>query len=110
MVLGRLRCDQYTILWSARDGLGKNLESTESSRVYWHSRRGMLELDLILVPFVETCYESLAESDQASYRALLDCEDTELYAWLMQRKEPQSEDLKAIVQRIVQHHASAAGT
>ena len=28
-------------------------------RIRWHSRRGMLELDLILVPFAEQHFESL---------------------------------------------------
>ncbi|WP_178102777.1 succinate dehydrogenase assembly factor 2, partial [Pseudomonas sp. DE0010] len=28
-------------------------EATELNRLYWHSRRGMLELDVLLVPFVK---------------------------------------------------------
>ena len=36
----------------------------EYKRIAWHSRRGMLELDLILVPFVEEHLRGLAEDDQ----------------------------------------------
>ncbi len=75
----------------------------EARRVYWHSRRGMLELDLILVPFVEQQYANLTEEQQHAYRALLACEDTEIYAWMMQRSQPEEESLRPIVQRIVQH-------
>lgn len=75
----------------------------EARRVYWHSRRGMLELDLILVPFVEQQYSSLSEADQQAYQALLACEDTDIYAWMMQRSQPEEESLRPIVQRIVQH-------
>ncbi|MBP8184335.1 MAG: succinate dehydrogenase assembly factor 2, partial [Pseudomonas sp.] len=28
------------------------VDSTELNQLFWHSRRGMLELDLLLVPFV----------------------------------------------------------
>lgn len=82
----------------------------EVRRVYWHSRRGMLELDLILVPFVEQQYENLNEGDQQAYRALLECEDTDIYAWMMQRSEPQEESLRPIVQRIVQHATTDRGS
>ncbi|MFK7733439.1 MAG: succinate dehydrogenase assembly factor 2 [Pseudomonadales bacterium] len=81
----------------------------EARRVYWHSRRGMLELDLILVPFVEQQYSSLDEADQQAYRALLECEDTDIYAWMMQRSEPDEESLRPIVQRIVQHATTHRG-
>ncbi|MEM8498800.1 MAG: succinate dehydrogenase assembly factor 2 [Pseudomonadota bacterium] len=78
----------------------------DARRVYWHSRRGMLELDLILVPFVEQQYSDLSEADQQAYRSLLECEDTDIYAWMMQRSEPKEESLRPIVQRIV-HHAKS---
>lgn len=82
----------------------------DARRVYWHSRRGMLELDLILVPFVEQQYSSLAEPEQRAYRALLECEDTDIYAWMMQRSEPEEESLRPIVQRIVQHATRDRGS
>lgn len=31
-------------------------DETELKRLYWHSRRGMLELDVLLVPFVQEVY------------------------------------------------------
>jgi len=63
----------------------------------------MLELDLILVPFVEQLYTTLTEELQNDYKALLECEDTDIYAWLMLRGEPAEPKLQAMVQRIVQH-------
>ncbi|MGB2041675.1 MAG: succinate dehydrogenase assembly factor 2, partial [Porticoccaceae bacterium] len=39
------------------------------NRLMWASRRGMLELDLILQPFVENTYDSLAEDDQLRFEA-----------------------------------------
>lgn len=73
----------------------------EYKRLYWHSRRGMLELDVLLIPFLEEVYPGLPDEDKARYRKLIDCEDTEIYQWFMQRERPQDEDLQVIVDMIV---------
>lgn len=75
-------------------------------RLYWHSRRGMWELDLLLIPFLEHCYDGLGEEDQAAYRALIEGEDQDLFAWLMQR-EPPAPHFQRIVTMIQQHAANA---
>ena len=51
------------------------------NRLLWGSRRGMLELDLVLTPFVENVYESLSEEDQQRYQRLLLEQDQDLFAW-----------------------------
>ena len=68
--------------------------------VLWQSRRGMLELDLLLMPFCQDQYPDLPEHKQASYRALLFHEDNLLYAWLMGFAIPRQASLSAIVQDI----------
>ncbi len=60
---------------------------TEVKRLYWHSRRGMWELDQLLVPFVEERYLQLDEADRERYRLLLDCEDQDMFGWFMRRAE-----------------------
>lgn len=77
-------------------------DDREYKRLVWHSRRGMLELDLLLVPFVKEAYPSLPEADQARYRQLIDCEDNDLFAWFMQRNRPEDPDLARIVDLILQ--------
>ncbi len=39
-------------------------EQSELNRLFWQSRRGMLELDVLLVPFVKEVYPDLDEEDQ----------------------------------------------
>ena len=70
------------------------------NRLRWASRRGMLELDLILGHFVEGPFELLEESDQLRFEALLECEDQNLFLWLMKRGQPDSPDLQRIVRII----------
>ncbi|MEH6565189.1 MAG: succinate dehydrogenase assembly factor 2 [Halopseudomonas sp.] len=73
----------------------------EVKRLYWHSRRGMLELDLLLIPFLQEVYPTLDEADKERYRVLLECEDQDMFGWFMQRGEPDDPDLKRIVRMIL---------
>ena len=72
-------------------------------RLYWHSRRGMLELDLVLVPFFEACYVGLSEQDKLRYQQLLACEDQDLFRWFLGREKPADEELDAIVSLIIEY-------
>ena len=74
------------------------------NRLMWASRRGMLELDLILQPFVENTYDSLCEDDQLRFEALLEREDQQLFLWLMKRERPTDPDTQRIVQIIHDQH------
>jgi antitoxin CptB len=75
---------------------------SEYKRIYWASRRGMLELDLVLMPFVEQRLRELPAADQQRYVRLLECEDTELFAWFLQRQQPQDAEHAAIVDIILE--------
>ena len=70
------------------------------NRLVWASRRGMLELDIILAPFVENVYDSLTEDDQLRFEVLLECEDQTLFMWFMQREQPTDPNMQRILQII----------
>ncbi|WP_459874510.1 FAD assembly factor SdhE [Halomonas shantousis] len=78
-------------------------ENVNINRLYWHSRRGMWELDLLLVPFLEHRYRELSSQDQALYRTLIDNEDQDLFVWLMRREWPEDDGLRRIVKMIVEY-------
>lgn len=69
----------------------------DTKRLWWGSRRGMLELDLILMPFLENVYPTLAPDDQVSYQRLLEEQDQDMYAWFMRREDPVNTELQRIV-------------
>lgn len=75
----------------------------EVKRLQWQSRRGMWELDLMLVPFVRDCFKDLDTADRERYEKLLECEDQDLFVWLMQRDLPEDSDHKVILQKIIQY-------
>lgn len=80
----------------------------ERNRLFWGSRRGMLELDLILLPFLEHTYPDLDQVDKERYWKLLECEDQDMFAWFLRRQDPEDSELKRIV-HIVRNTTVPAG-
>ncbi|MFK3771953.1 succinate dehydrogenase assembly factor 2 [Pseudomonas xanthosomatis] len=77
------------------------VEQTELNRLFWHSRRGMLELDVLLVPFTQEVYPTLSEEDRELYRRLLTCEDQDMFGWFMERNESEDAELQRMVRIIL---------
>lgn len=73
----------------------------EMKRLFWHSRRGMLELDVLLLPFLQEAYSDLEPADKERFSKLLTCEDQDMFGWFMQRSEPEDPDLKRMVRMIL---------
>lgn len=69
----------------------------ERNRLFWGSRRGMLELDLVLLPFLDNVYPGLAQEDKERYWKLLECEDQDMHGWLLKREDPEDPELMKIV-------------
>ena len=71
-------------------------------RLRWACRRGMLELDVLFMPFVEQAYDNLSIADKAVFERLLACQDPELFAWFMGHETCEDQELNAMVQFILQ--------
>ncbi len=69
----------------------------ERHRCYWRSRRGLLELDLLLPPFVKARFDSLSGAQVSALQRLLDCEDQDIWDWFQRRATPGDAELVAIV-------------
>jgi antitoxin CptB len=76
------------------------VDVAEVNRMRWAARRGMLELDLLLEPFVNEHYAGLSESDRATFERLMTCQDQDLFAYLMQRVQPEDAVLARMVEQI----------
>lgn len=76
-------------------------DKAENDRVYWHSRRGMLEIDLALMPFSREVFPDLSVEDKAIYVRLLEEEDQDLFAWILQRSKPEDAVLAQMIDTIV---------
>jgi succinate dehydrogenase flavin-adding protein (antitoxin of CptAB toxin-antitoxin module) len=69
-------------------------------RLRWRSRRGMLELELALKPFVDSRLESLSPAEQARYARLLEHDDWDIFDWVQGKREPEDAELRALVEEI----------
>ena len=73
----------------------------ETSRLRWQCRRGMRELDELLLGYLEACYENADEAEKAAFREVLTLADPELNAYLLQRQVPSSESIARVIDRIL---------
>lgn len=70
-------------------------------RMTWHCRRGMLELDVVLEPFMRQHFRQLSFADQQCFEKLLACEDQDLFSWVMRRTQPEDADLQRILSLVL---------
>ena len=80
------------------------MKDLNKRKLFWHSRRGMLELDLLLVPFFQDVFDDLAVEDQTLYRDLLVLEDQDIYALLMGSNHSEHTKYAAITTKILAHN------
>ena len=71
------------------------------ARLRWACRRGMLELDVLFMPFVDEAYDDLSVEDQFTFERLLTGQDPELFAWFMGHEVCEDKELNAMVQHIL---------
>ncbi|MEM1244594.1 MAG: succinate dehydrogenase assembly factor 2 [Pseudomonadota bacterium] len=72
------------------------MSDIEKKRLYWACRRGMWELDLLLIPFFKHCFDTLTPNQQKQFTALLNLPDPQIYAWLMGQDEVEQKYLTII--------------
>ena len=75
-------------------------DSREQSRLLWQCRRGMLELDLMLMPFVEQHYSRLDSKERAALQTLLGHPDQLLLDILMGHSVPHDRDVANVAKQI----------
>ncbi|MGH8030606.1 MAG: succinate dehydrogenase assembly factor 2 [Arenimonas sp.] len=73
---------------------------SEESRLRWRCRRGMRELDQLLLRYLDREWPTASESQRAVFLRLLDCEDDKLWRWVMGRERPEEDDLDVLVRHI----------
>lgn len=81
-------------------------DSDNMPRLAWACRRGMLELDLLLGKFLHGVYPFLAQEEKLIFIRLLNCQDPELFSWLMGKTVPEDPVLATMVTRIREHARS----
>lgn len=76
-------------------------DSKRRARLAWACRRGMLELDVLFMPFVEQAFDELPEQQQLVFERLLTCDDPDLFAWFMGHQKCDDPELAQMVNTIL---------
>jgi len=70
------------------------------SQLVWRCRRGVRELDVLMMRFLESEYPSLSNAEQLAFQRLLEVQDPTIMDWLFAKIVPDDAELLAIVQRL----------
>ena len=68
------------------------------SQLAWRCRRGMRELDLLLLRWVEQRFDTAAAEERTLFARLLETPDPQLALWLFGAERPAHEGLDRLVQ------------
>ena len=77
------------------------MDKTEMARLRWRCRRGMKELDLLLLGYVEREFVAAAPAEQAAFRLLLSMPDPEILALLTGRSVTDDVHLAQIIESLL---------
>lgn len=74
--------------------------SDQLTRLRWQCRRGMLELDLFFMSFLEHGFSQLDKDEQQVFERLLKMEDQLLFEYLMKQKDPADSAIAHVIEKI----------
>ena len=75
-------------------------DEIELKRMRWRSRRGLLELDIIIERFLNSDFDTLSFEELAAYRELLTWEDNDLLDLVNAKVEADVPHLQPIIDRL----------
>tara|TARA_B100001094_G_scaffold295291_1_gene316521 strand:- start:3327 stop:3575 length:249 start_codon:yes stop_codon:yes gene_type:complete len=75
-------------------------ELMDKPRLNWACRRGMLELDSLLRPFLQQQYDALSLEEKHLFEKLLACDDPQIFAWFMRSEVCSNPQLNALIDKI----------
>ena len=73
----------------------------ELNKLRWQCRRGMLELDKLLLNFIDHHASELSKEELVEFEKLLKVSDQTLYRWFMQVEEADCEAFRPIILKII---------
>ena len=72
----------------------------EISKLRWHCRRGVKELDIVLSKYLDQHYEMANDNEKLAFKELLDFEDPILFAMLMENVEPANNEHLVLLEKL----------
>lgn len=76
-------------------------DEIELRRLRWRCRRGMRELDQLMLRYLERRWPEADAAERAVFERLMATEDDRLWRWFMGREAVEEKDLHGMVERIL---------
>jgi antitoxin CptB len=70
------------------------------AKLRWRCRRGMKELDVVLLGYLERYYMQAPAKEQEAFADLLELQDPQLYAFIIGREIPTDETVANVVGKL----------
>ena len=62
--------------------------SSQRSRLIWRCRRGIREMDILLLGYLESHYDNASADQQKIFEELLEETDLDILSWITQKTSP----------------------
>ena len=69
---------------------------SQRSRLIWRCRRGIREMDILLLDYLETHYDTATIENQNTFVELLEENDLDILSWIMEKTSPDEKYIKLI--------------
>lgn len=86
-----------------------NLSIAEQKKaLVWQCRRGIKEIEVLLIPFLENYFEHETAEVREAFIALLEEADLDMFEWFTHREQAENPQMDLIVNVILQRLAAQA--
>lgn len=79
------------------------MEGQHTKHLQWACRRGMLELDILLKPFLDEQYSKLMPQEKIIFEQLLKENDQDLFEWLTNKRKCENSKLVDLIKKIQEY-------
>lgn len=83
------------------------MEAAPVKALRWRCRRGMRELDQLLLAYLERRYPTANPEQKAAFVGLLEAQDPEIFGYLVRGVVPEHAPTATLVQEIIDNARSA---
>ena len=73
---------------------------SERSRLVWRCRRGMKELDLVMLGYLDRHYDNAPAEEKAVFEQILEMQDPLLYGYVIGREQPEDPAVRDVIEKI----------
>jgi antitoxin CptB len=77
----------------------------QKKALLWQCRRGIKEIEVLLIPFLEKHFENETEEIQKAFIVLLEESDLDMFEWFTHRDKPEDPQMELVVNVILERLA-----